>query len=140
MSKILQIIIFCFVLLTPSLYGQLYIDSVALSLREYSGGAYETTLNGSIYRISSSNICPASANKIAICKYDANGNFISSTQFGGSAFVYARAIVADTTTGTLWIAGTTQATDFPVTSGKLYSFNPGFVPKNSVATQGASPP
>jgi uncharacterized protein (TIGR03437 family) len=94
---------------------------IALAI-DSGGNAYVTgaapsggfpTLNGTTPQTQSYNPPP---DHVFFIKLDPNGKLLLSTQFGGSSTDSGNAIKLDSS-GFIWIAGTTQSSDFPVTTG-----------------------
>jgi uncharacterized protein (TIGR03437 family) len=91
-----------------------------------SGNAYVTgaapaggfpTLNGITPE---SEISSQGSNHVFFIKLDPNGKLLLSTRFGGSSTDTGNCIALDAS-GAIWITGTTQSSDFPVTTGHSLS-------------------
>jgi hypothetical protein len=63
------------------------------------------------------------SNHVFFIKLDPNGKLLLSTQFGGSSTDAGNSIVLDSS-GAIWITGTTQSSDFPITTGPSLSSSP----------------
>jgi len=91
-----------------------------------SGNAYVTgaapsggfpTLNGTT---PASEFSSEGNNHVFFVKLDPNGKLLLSTRFGGSSTDTGNCIALDAS-GAIWITGTTQSSDFPITTGHSLS-------------------
>ena len=71
-------------------------------------------------------VTTAASTDIFIVKYDPQGNVLFATYFGGTSTDLARAIAVDGA-GALYVTGTTQSVDFPVTAGAFAQSGGSFV-------------
>jgi uncharacterized protein (TIGR03437 family) len=67
-----------------------------------------------------------SSSDVFVAKFDPQGNPIFATYFGGSSIDEARAMAVDPQ-GAVYVTGSTNSRDFPITSGAYAANGPGFL-------------